>query len=477
MRAAGRSHFGMRRLARLASVLAAGALTIACGPDYDLVILGGRVIDPESGLDAVRSIGIRGGRIEAVAELPLEGARTLDASGLVVAPGFIDLHRHGQTEVAYGLQVLDGVTTGLELELGTGDVSDWYAEREGGQLVNYGVSVGHVGVRAVAMGDPNTGLGGRSTRVAATPEQIAETERLIRVGLAEGAIGVGLAPAYTPGAGRGEIERMLALAAERGVVPFVHVRGGLGGLRWTLAAAARVGAPLHVVHANSSAGAAIEPFLAAIEAARDSGQDVTTEAYPYNASQTTIQSALFDGWEGWSDERFAQYEWALTGERLTRASFGAYRARGGSLIIYARTDAMTRTAITSPLTLIASDGGVGHPRGAGTYARVLGRYVRDEGALELMDALARMTIQPARRLEAFVPAMRSKGRIRVGVDADITIFDPETVIDRATYANGTLPSEGFRWVIVNGVVVVDGGALVEGVRPGRAVRGEAQYRW
>ena len=452
-----------------ALVLAAGAS--ACGPTYDVVIEGGRVMDPESGLDAVRNIGIVDGRVEVISSELLEGARHIQAAGLVVAPGFVDLHRHAHNEQAYRLQVLDGVTTGLELEIGTADVEAWYASREGGQLVNYGVSMGHIGARAVAMGDPVTGLGGVTTREPATEQQVAETERLIRQGLAQGAIGVGLGSAYTPGAPMAEIERMFAVAADAGVTAFIHMRGGLQGLDSTLAAARNVGAPLHIVHANSSGGGNIVRFLAMIEAAQSAGQDVTTEAYPYGASSTGIQSALFDNWESWEDDRFNRYQWVRTGERLTRETFGRYRAEGGTVIIHGRTEEMTLAAVTSPITMIASDAmAAGHPRGAGTFAKVLGRYVREQGALELMDALRKMTIEPARRLEAWVPALRNKGRIRVGSDADITVFDPETVIDRATYIYGSIPSDGIEYVLVNGVLVVDGGEVVEGFRPGRAVR-------
>jgi N-acyl-D-aspartate/D-glutamate deacylase len=272
-----------------ALVLAASAS--ACGPTYDVVIEGGRVMDPESGLDAVRNIGIVDGRIDVISDEPLEGARHIQAAGLVVAPGFVDLHRHGHNEQAYRLAVRDGVTTGLELEIGTADVEAWYGAREGGQLVNYGVSMGHIGARAVAMGDPVTGLGGVTTREPATEEQIAETERLIREGLAQGAIGVGLGSAYTP------------VAADAGVTAFIHMRGGLQGLDSTLTAARNVGAPLHVVHANSSGGGNIVRFLAMIEAAQSAGQDVTTEAYPYAASSTGIQAALFDNWETWEEDR------------------------------------------------------------------------------------------------------------------------------------------------------------------------------
>ena len=444
----------------------------ACGADYDTVIQGGRVMDPESGLDSVVNIGILEGQVRAISGDNLDGRRVIDATGLIVAPGFVDLHRHGQSERAYRLQVQDGVTTGLELEIGTPNAATWYAEREGGQLVNYGVSIGHIGVRARAMGDSVLGSGGITARQQSSPDQISETEQLIREGLAQGAIGVGFGTAYTPGATMDEIEHMFSVAADLGVTAFVHMRGGLEGLDSTLTAANNAAASLHIVHANSSGGGNILEFLEMIQMAQDEGRDVTTEAYPYGASQTGIQSALFDDWESWDDERFERHQWVRTGERLNRETFSKYREEGGSVIIHGRTEEMTLAAVTSPLTIVASDGGTGHPRGAGTFARILGRYVREQGALELMDALARMTILPTLRLEEFVPAMKTKGRIRIGSDADITIFDPETVIDRATYLEGSLTSDGIEYVLVNGIPVVYEGEIAEGVRPGKAIKAE-----
>ena len=444
----------------------------ACGADYDTVIQGGRVMDPESGLDSVVNIGILEGQVRAISGDNLDGSRVIDATGLIVAPGFVDLHRHGQSERAYRLQIQDGVTTGLELEIGTPNAATWYAEREGGQLVNYGVSIGHIGVRARAMGDSVLGSGGITARQQSSPDQISETEQLIREGLAQGAIGVGFGTAYTPGATMDEIEHMFSVAADLGVTAFVHMRGGLEGLDSTLTAANNAAASLHIVHANSSGGGNILEFLEMIQMAQDEGRDVTTEAYPYGASQTGIQSALFDDWESWDDERFERHQWVRTGERLNRETFSKYREEGGSVIIHGRTEEMTLAAVTSPLTIVASDGGTGHPRGAGTFARILGRYVREQGALELMDALARMTILPTLRLEEFVPAMKTKGRIRVGSDADITIFDPETVIDRATYLEGSLTSDGIEYVLVNGIPVVYEGEIAEGVRPGKAIKAE-----
>ena len=444
----------------------------ACGADYDTVIQGGRVMDPESGLDSVVNIGILEGQVRAISGDNLDGSRVIDATGLIVAPGFVDLHRHGQSERAYRLQVQDGVTTGLELEIGTPNAATWYAEREGGQLVNYGVSIGHIGVRARAMGDSVLGSGGITARQQSSPDQISETEQLIREGSAQGAIGVGFGTAYTPGATMDEIEHMFSVAADLGVTAFVHMRGGLEGLDSTLTAANNAAASLHIVHANSSGGGNILEFLEMIQMAQDEGRDVTTEAYPYGASQTGIQSALFDDWESWDDERFERHQWVRTGERLNRETFSKYREEGGSVIIHGRTEEMTLAAVTSPLTIVASDGGTGHPRGAGTFARILGRYVREQGALVLMDALARMTILPTLRLEEFVPAMKTKGRIRIGSDADITIFDPETVIDRATYLEGSLTSDGIEYVLVNGIPVVYEGEIAEGVRPGKAIKAE-----
>jgi N-acyl-D-aspartate/D-glutamate deacylase len=469
----------MNHLARSALVVA--SLLAACGrePMYDLVIANGRVVDPESGLDAVRNVGVRAGRIEQISTKTLTGTRVIDASRLVVAPGFIDLHEHGQQEESYALMVRDGVTSALELEVGAGDVAAWYATRDGGQIVNYGVSAGHIPVRMKVLGDPSTallpsGIGGSGV---ASEAQITEMEALLRQGLADGAVAVGFGSAYTPGATMAEIERMFRVAAEGNASAHIHMRNDVAGLDSTITAAANAHAKLHIVHVNSSGDTNLVAFLSHIQAARDRGQDVTTEAYPYGAGMTEIQSALFDNWKTWPDSMFALRQLVSTGERLTRKTFEAARKKGGTVIIHGRTEAQTRAAIVSPLSMIASDGfiehGRGHPRTSGTFSKVLGRYVREEHALSLMDALRKMTLAPAQRLEARVPAMAAKGRVRIGADADLTIFDPATVIDRSTYEDATIPAAGVPYVVVMGQVVVDSGRVTK-ARPGRGIRAPVQ---
>src|SRR6476620_6745694 len=188
-----------------------------------------------------------------------------------------------------------------------------------------------------------------------------------------------------------------------------------------------------------------------------------------------IKSAIFN--EGWQDVfgiGYSDLQWAATGERLTKESFERYRKVGGMVAVFSMTEDVVEAALKDPLTMIASDGildqGKGHPRTAGTYARVLGRYVRERQILTLTDAIRKMTLAPAMRRERRVPAMKNKGRIRIGADADLVVFDPAKIIDRATYEKPDLASAGIRHVLVAGVNVVKNGVYQSGVAPGRGVR-------
>lgn len=420
------------------------------------------------------------GRIGVVSTQSLQGRDTLDARGLVVAPGFIDLHQHAQSEQGYRVEVLDGTTTALELEGGTDDVDAWYGARAKGALINHGVSIGHGWMRMRAMGDTShQEPSGAARSRAASEGELATIIAGVRHGLERGAVAVGTIIEFSPGATPWEILELFRAAAAFRATLHVHLRSLPEPYYYleteeVIGASAATGAAAHVVHIQSSGGEDTPRMLAMIRGARARGLDITTEVYPYTASMAPIESAEHDGWESYSDAKFGRYEWPATGERLTRESFARYHQQGGFLIDYNNTEATVRAAVADPLPMIASDGilhdAIGHPRVAGTFARVLGRYVREEKALTLMDALRKMTIAPAQRMERRVPAMARKGRLQPGADADIVIFDAARIIDRATYREPALPSTGIRYVLVNGAVVVRDGAIREGVLAGRAVR-------
>ena len=452
---------------------------------FDVVIANGRVMDPESGLDAQRNVGISGGKIRAISAEPLVGKATFDAKGLVVAPGFIDLHEHGQEPRNYQFQAHDGVTTSLELEAGTDDVDAWYAAREGKSLINFGVSAGHIPVRMKVIGDPGVFFPtGDAAHKPATPEQIAEMRRQIEHGLQRGALALGMGINYTEAASHEEILEMFRAAAKYHASVHVHLRyagvlepmDGLAGIEEVIAATAATGAPLHVVHITSMGLRDTPQLIAAVEGARKNGLDVTTECYPYTAGSTALQSAIFDpGWQERQGITYHDVQWTETGERLTAETFEKYRKVGGNVVIFSIPEEMVRTALANPIVMVASDGMpiTGpkiHPRGQATFSRVLGHYVREEKTLDLMTALRKMTLLPAQRLEKRAPAFHDKGRLRVGADADITIFDPQRVIDKATFEEPFQYSEGIEFVLVNGVAVVKNGNLVDGTFPGKAAR-------
>jgi N-acyl-D-aspartate/D-glutamate deacylase len=463
------------RLLFVSMALAGGLMA----QNFDVVLAGGRVMDPETGFDAVRNVGVRDGKIAAVSESPLEGRTVVDVKGLVVTAGFIDLHSHGQTPENYGYKARDGVTTALEMEVGVNPVSSWYAAREGKARINFGATSGHIPAAMGVMHDSGALLP-RDTAAnrAPTAEENRQIIELVRRGLDEGALGIGMGIAYVPKFSREQILDVFQLAAQRRVPIYVHMRasgpidpGVIDSLQEVLADAAATGASLHVVHITSMGLRQTPVCLRMIAGARARGLDVTTEAYPYTAGMTDIASAVFDpGWQvrtggiGYGD-----LQWALTGERLTEETFGRYRKTGGMVILHSIPEEMVRVAMADPTVLVASDGildnGKGHPRAAGSYARVLGRYVREQHALSLADALRKMSLLPAERL-----GIQSKGRLQVGADADITVFDPERVIDKATFENPAQYSEGIPFVLVNGTLVVRDGKLVEGVVPGRGLR-------
>ncbi|MDC0160152.1 amidohydrolase family protein [Gemmatimonadales bacterium] len=492
----------IRQLGFLALTLVAwGFVVVPAGAQdtYDVVIRGGRVMDPETGLDAVRNLGIHGQTIVAISSDELDGETVIDATGLVVSPGFIDLHAHGQSNNANRFQARDGVTTALELESGVPDLRLFLKQREGDAILNFGATIAHDAVRTAVMpeyaGEVQLALA--TLDPEPTVEQLRELGRVfsqgnydeldrslyaklfehIGDGMDAGALGIGMAHQYYPGASRDEIYRVFQYAGKEQFTIYTHVRSmGVDAIQEVVANAASTGAPLHIVHLNSSSLWEIETNLDLIRGAQELGVDVTTEVYPYTAASTSLESAIFD--EGWQEHLRISYgdlQWQDTGERLTEETFRSYREEGGVVIIHMMKPDWIEMGLRAPNTMVASDGmpyALGaHPRSAGTFSRFLGRYVRDEGTLSLMEGLKKMTLMPAQRLESISPQMKRKGRIQIGSDADITIFDPERILDTATFEDDLSYSIGVEFVLVNGSFVVRDGENVAGARPGVPIVG------
>ncbi len=443
-------------------------------------------MDPETGFDGIRNVGIKGSRIIEISSSELSGKEMIDVSNLVVAPGFIDPHAHGQTNKENEYQVHDGVTTALELESGKPQLTEWLTSRKSKAIINYGASVSHPYARTeimsrTAQNAGNNPLGWTSSKANYLPlksEEMKPMLDLLESELNAGGLGIGVPIAYYPGATREEVFNVYEFAAWKKMIVFTHVREGKAmAVQQAISDAAVNGTSLHIVHVNSISLNEIGLAIRMVTSAQHQGLPITTELYPYTAGSTSLESALFD--EGWQQRlgiTYGDLQWVATGERLTETTFKTYREQGGIVIIHSMKPEWIDKGIQSPITMIGSDGmpysRLAHPRSAGTFSRILGSYVRERNILTLMEGLKKMTLMPAQMLEPIAPMMRLKGRLQVGADADITVFDPKTIIDKATFEGGLKYSEGIRHVMVNGTFVVKNSLTVPEVYPGIAILGK-----
>lgn len=497
------------------------AAQMPSGP-FDLLIRGGRIVDPASGRDGVGDVAVKDGRIAAVGEAKGEAAKVIDARGLVVTPGFIDLHAHGQTVAADRMQAFDGVTTSLELEAGVLPVALWYEKQAGkGRVLNYGTAANWAFARIAAMLgiEPEAELSfmGRNSNDkrwidnVATEAETAEILKRIRQGLDEGGIGIGILNAYAPGAGVKEMSAVCSLAAEYDVPTYTHVayasnvdpRSSIEAYTRLVGYAGSTGAHMHICHFNSTSLQDVERAAALIAKAQSLGLKITVEAYPYGTGSTVLGATFF------ADPQFTErtggpyetIEMVDTGRTFhNRDELLAAQAQDpASLVLWHFLDVeanprhrdLLDVSVLFPGGAIASDampwtnpdgsvydggdwplpeGTSSHPRSSGTFTRFLREYVRERGMLPLIDGIAKCTLIPAQVLEASTPAMRTKGRLAPGADADIAVFDYDTLTDRAEFKAMNRPSEGMRHVVVNGEAVIADGALLTAARPGRPVR-------
>jgi len=511
----------LRYLAIALAVSSGLAATPAQAQDYDLVILNGRVMDPESGLDAVLNVGVKDGKIAMITESSIQGAETIDASGHVVAPGFIDTHHHNVL-VPFGrkLALRDGITTPLELEGGVLPVGEWYDSMEGKSATNYGATASVMAAREMVLNPNFKSKSGASlydledakssgatmnwsTKVA-TDAQIDTILSKLEQGVREGALGVGLTTGYmVDGITSKETYGVQAIAGKYGLLLGLHGRfsgqdqsaSGMLGTDEQLAAVLAGGGGLIVQHMTAQCLDLTKYCQEMIDKAYASGHQVISEIYPYTYGATIAAADYLhpDNYQNNMGHTYSDIVEIATMTPLTkeRYEYLVKNAPFTSVTFENATKETVAQALAHPTSLVGSDafpynaksdGSIvydwdtsydavnGHPRSAGTHALVL-QMVREQNLMPLMLAISKMTYLPAKFLQDNgIPQMAHKGRLQVGADADITVFDPASVKQNATPASGGLPSTGVPYVVVNGTIVVKDSKVLKGVFPGKPIR-------
>lgn len=490
---------------------------------FDVIIRNGLLVDPETGLEQHGDIAIRAGAIERVGSVAGTASMEIDAQGLVVAPGFVDIHAHGQSIPADRMQAFDGVTTSLELEVGILPIRDWYArQRECGRVLNYGASVAWAFARISAMIgrplEPSLSFMGkcfddrRWSENTATASELETILTLVEQGLQEGGIGIGIPHAYVPGGGAKEMTDLCSLAKRYDAPTYTHIayssnidpRSSVDAYTRLIGYAGATGAHMHICHFNSTSLQDVRRAAELVQMAQKQGLNITVEAYPYGTGSTVIGAPFFSdpAFRERSGNDYSAIQKVDDGHRFTSREdiLKAQKERPDSLVLWHFLDIESNpsahdlldVSVLYPGGIIASDAmpwtlpdgslyegdawplpddAVSHPRSSGTFTRFLREYMRERRKVSLVEAMRRCSLGPAKVLEAISPQMRRKGRLQEGCDADIVIFDQGTITDRAEFTAMNRRSEGVQHLFVNGEAVITNGELNTHVFPGRAVRG------
>lgn len=477
------------------------ALLVAAIPAQNILIKNATIIDGSGKASFRGDLRIRNGKIEKVGKIKASKTdEVIDATGLVIAPGFIDIHNHSETgllrEGAAGNQVSQGITTIL---VGPDGGSPWpiaeYLGKLDGKIApNVGAFIGHAEVRTQVMKT--------DTKRTATPEEVAAMAKLVEQAMQEGAFGLSSGLEYDTGF-MASIEEMIELAkvaARYKGIYMSHIRDEEEGFRAAMEEAIRIGKDAklpvqlsHIKMGNRNVWGKSAEAITLIEAAKKSGQDVTADAYPYTAWASTITVLV----PSRKHEDRAEVEKGLNNvggaDKVLITSHAANRSYemkniaeisaskgispvdlyieivkngGAGVVCNSMSEDDVKAFYQRPWVMASSDGGIGsrHPRGTGTFTRVLGRFVRENKWLSLESAIHKMSAMPAARL-----GLKDRGLIKKGMKADLVLFDPNTVLDKATFAEPQNLSIGIKAVMVNGIRVWDG-EKVTGAMPGAILK-------
>ncbi len=449
------------------------------GQSAAVALVGGRIIDPETGFDRVGNVGLLNGRIVEISDGRIPADESIDVSGQVISPGFIDMLSYQPNGYGEWWKLADGVTTNLGMHgLRFEPVSFFDEWGNQGVPINYGGAAHNTFVRTQLEVNPF------DTADAAQVGNIASSiEQQIRNGF----LGVSVHPEYAPGVNATELAELGRVTQRLNVPMCVHARFSdniAPGLQSEatgelIVVARETGAHVHIEHINSTGGTGrMAEALGEIEDAISEGLSMSACMYPYEFWATTLKSNRFQDWQEKFGLSYEDLQVAGEPDRLTAETFDQAYDENLLTAAFAIPPGDIDLGLQASFMMIGSDAILerphnNHPRATGTFARTLGVFVRDRSIIDLPTAIAMMTIRPAKLVERSSPAMQRKGRLQIGADADVTVFDPEMVMDRSTIENPAQESIGITNVFVGGVAMRRNGInQLDVALPGQAIRSE-----